>query len=84
MAGGNIKSLCQDIPAVVITIDNFPENRPQFVVYLLILLGLGTPGLWQRGDLYVDRQWVGNFVLSLRLGFVGSSFECPMVVEVYR
>jgi len=28
---------------VVILIDRFPENRPQFVVYLLILLGPGTP-----------------------------------------
>ena len=27
------------------SIDRFPENRPQFVVYLLILLGPGTPGM---------------------------------------
>ena len=31
------------LTAVVISIDRFPENRPQFVVYLLILLGPGTP-----------------------------------------
>ena len=36
-------SLKQPNTAVVISIDRFPENRPQFVVYLLILLGPGTP-----------------------------------------
>ena len=29
--------------AVVISIDRFPQNRPKIVVYLLIVLGLGTP-----------------------------------------
>jgi len=70
-----------NLTAVVISIDRFPENRPKFAVYLLILLGLGTSALWQRGDLYVDRQWVGNLVLSLRLRFVGSSSGAQWLLE---